>query len=96
MSLFNEIKFKPHSVGDGLSGQLFLPNGYGISVVRFKIPGSTRYGSYCDGNTWEVAILKGVPGNFEINYETEFTNDVLTYQTEEDIDEILKKLRRIH
>jgi hypothetical protein len=94
MSLFKEIKFKPHPIGVGLSGHLFLPNGYGISVVRFKLPGDTRYGSYSDEKTWEVAILKGTPKNFEISYETEFTDGVLTYQTEEDIDRILRKLRR--
>jgi hypothetical protein len=96
MSLFDNIKFEPHPVGGGKHGKLFLPNGYGISVVRFKIPGSTRYGSYCDGNTWEVAILKGTPENWEICYDTQFASDVLGYQTEDDINEILKKLRRIH
>jgi len=96
MSFFDQIVFEPHPVGQGKHGKLFLPNGYGISVVRFKIPGSVQYGSYCDGNTWEVAILKGTPDNFELCYDTEFTDDVLSYQTEEDIDLILKKLRRIH
>ena len=96
MSPFEEIKFEPHQVGEGKQGKLFLPNGYGISVVRFKIPGSTGYGSYCDGNTWEVAILKGTRDNYDLCYDTQFTSDVLGYQTEDDINEILKKLRRIH
>jgi len=42
MSFFDQIVFEPHQVGEGKQGKLFLPNGYGISVVRFKIPGSTR------------------------------------------------------
>ena len=96
MSPFEEIKFEPHQVGEGKQGKLFLPNGYGISVVRFKMPGSIGYGSYCDGNTWEVAIIKGTPDNWDITYDTQFTSDVLGYQTEDDINEILKKLRRIH
>jgi hypothetical protein len=96
MSFFSQIVFEPHPIGEGKHGKLFLPNGYGISVVRFKIPGLTGYGSYCNGNTWEVAILKGTQDNFELCYDTEFTNDVLGFQTEDDINNILGKLRRIH
>jgi hypothetical protein len=96
MSFFDQILFEPHPVGEGKHGKLFLPNGYGISVVRFKIPGSSGYGSYCDENTWEVAILKGTQNNFELCYDTEITNDVLGFQTEDDINNILGKLRRIH
>jgi len=43
-----------------------------------------------------VAIIKGTPYNWDITDDTQFTNDVLGYQTEDDINEILKKLRRIH
>ncbi len=39
MKTFNDIDFKSHPVGDGLHGLIFFPNGYGVSVVRFKING---------------------------------------------------------
>lgn len=100
MSLFNNIQFEPHPIGNGLHGKIFLPNGYGLSVVRFMIPkwndGPQQYGSYCDDETWEVAILKGTPENWELCYDTEIATDVMSYQTEEDINCILKKLRRIY
>jgi hypothetical protein len=97
MSLFKEIVFEPHPVGEGKHGKLFLPNGYGISVVRFKLPlPGNSFGSYCDDKTWEVAILKGTPDDFELCYDSEFTSNVLSYQTEDNINQILQKLRRIH
>jgi hypothetical protein len=100
MSLFDHIKFEPHPIGNGLQGKIFLPNGYGLSVVRFKIPtfneGPAQYASYCDDETWEVVILKGVPEKWELCYDTEISTDVIGYQNEEDINRILKKLRRIY
>ena len=36
MKSFKDIKFKPHSFGEGLHGVCFFENGYGVSVVRYK------------------------------------------------------------
>jgi len=100
MSLFDNIKFEPHPIGNGEHGKIFFPNGYGLSAVRFKIPtfneSPSVYASYCDDETWEVAILKGTPENWELCYDTKITNDVMGYQTKEDINRTLKKLRRIY
>ena len=95
MITFKDIEFKTHKVGEGSQGLIFFPGGYGLSIVRFKIPESTVYGSYCDDKTWEVAILKGTKNQWEICYDTELTNDVLTYQTEEDINRIIKHVIRL-
>lgn len=99
MVTFDDIEFKPHSVGEGLRGIIFFPGGYGLSVVRFKVPSPTcgvRYGSYTDDKTWEVAILKGTPDDWDICYDTQITEDVLGYQTEEDINRIIKHVLRLH
>lgn len=96
MITFDDIVFTPHKVGEGSQGLIFFPGGYGLSVVRFKIPESPRYGTYCDGNTWEVAILKGTKDQWEICYDTELTSDVLTYQTKEDINKIIKHVQRLY
>lgn len=57
-------------------------NNYGISVVSGR-------SAYTDKNgPFEVAILH----NDSITYNTELTDDVLGYQTESDIDEIIKKV----
>jgi len=96
MVTFDDIKFGPHKVGDGLHGLIFFPGGYGLSVVRFRYPGSRIYSSYTDDNTFEVAILKGTKDQWEICYNTELTNDVLGYQTKEDINRIIKHVQRLY
>jgi hypothetical protein len=96
MITFNDIEFIPNKSGNGLHGLIFFPGGYGLSVVRCKIPYSNRYSSYADDDTWEVAILKGTKDQWEICYDTELTNDVLGYQTEEDINKIIKHILRLH
>jgi hypothetical protein len=97
MVKFSDIKFKPHSMGVGLQGTIFFPGGYGISCVRFKSPFGDRYMSYTSNeDEWEVAILKGNETDWEICYDTPLTNDVLGYQTKEDIEEIMKYLIRLH
>ena len=96
MITFNDIEFRQHPTGEGSQGLIFFPGGYGLSVVRLKHPYSTRYSSYTDDKTWEVAILKGTKNHWEICYETELTNDVLTYQTEEDINRIIKHVVRLY
>ena len=96
MITFDDIVFKPHSIGNGVQGKLFFPGGYGISVVRFKLSGMS--GSYTsnDVEDYEVAILKGTEDDWEICYDTHFTNDVLGWQTKEDINKILSHLIRMH
>jgi hypothetical protein len=98
MVTFDDIKFKPHHIGDGVQGKLFFPGGYGISVVRFRFPFGSFTGSYTSDNVedYEVAILKGDENYWEICYDTHFTTDVLKYQTKEDINKILSHLIRMH
>ena len=37
MKTFKDLKFKPHRTGEGKQAVMLFPNGYGVSVVRFKI-----------------------------------------------------------
>lgn len=96
MKTFDDIEFKPHSVGDGLHGLIFFPGGYGLSVVRFRHPNASRYSSYTDDNSWEVAVIKGTKEQWEICYDTKITNDVLAYQTEDEINKIINHVMRLH
>lgn len=80
---FEDLKFKNHRdypVFDKHARHDF-PNGYGISVLTGKH-------AYCDDNTYEVAIMH----NGKLCYNTPLTDDVLGYQTKEDINKILAKL----
>lgn len=80
---FSDLKFEPHPVQPYLNTQARhdFPNGYGISVVNGEY-------AYCDENTYEVGIFK----NGHLCYDTSLTSDVLSYQTPEDINNILKVL----
>ena len=84
-------------MGVGLQGLIFFPGGYGLSIVRYKSPFGDSYMSYTSNeDEWEVAILKGDENNWDICYDTILTNDVLGYQTKENIEEIMKYLIRLH
>jgi hypothetical protein len=80
MVTFDDLQFVPHPLG-GTRARWEFDNGYGISVVHGPL-------FYCDEDTFEVAILK----DDRITYDTPLTNDVLGYQTSEDINNILKEL----
>lgn len=61
-------------------------NGYGVSVVFGEI-------FYSDGvDTYEVGILK----DGSLCYDTYITDDVLGYQDEEDVTEIMRKVQELN
>jgi len=96
MITFDNIEFKPHGVGNGVHGLIFFPGGYGLSVVRFRHPFGG--GSYTSNDTedYEVAIIKGTKNQWEICYDTKLTNDVLGFQTKEDINKIINHVQRLY
>jgi hypothetical protein len=97
MITFDDIEFKPHGIGDGIHGLLFFPGGYGLSVVRFRNPfgGGGSYTSN-DIEDYEVAIIKGTKDQWDICYDTKITNDVLGFQTKENINDIINHIMRLH
>jgi hypothetical protein len=96
MKTFNDIEFKPHSTGSGLMGRTFFENGYGISVVRFKIGSGNRYGSYTDNEyEWEIAILAGDENSSELTYNTPITDDVIGHLSSEEVTEIMKQIQEL-
>jgi hypothetical protein len=96
MKIFKDLKFKPHTDGEGLQGLMFFENGYGISVIRFKI-GSLGYGSYTNNEKeWEVAVLFGNENESELCYTTPITNDVIGHLTAKQVTEIMKKIQRLN
>jgi hypothetical protein len=85
MKTFKDLEFNPHPIGEGIHARLEFKNGYGVSVVQ------GRY-FYCDSNTYEVAIIY----QEELCYTTDLTDDVLTHQTESDIDRVMAHLQKLH
>ncbi len=80
---FNNLNFHIYKSGDGIYAHYKFPNGYGISVIR-------SFYSYSDEDTYEVAIIH----NDDITYSTPLTNDVLSYQTPEDINKLLEIIEK--
>ena len=97
MKSFKDIEFKPHSFGEGLHGVIFFPNGYGVSVVRYKAPNTTiRYSSYTSNDSeWEVAVIFGKQGNWQISYNTGITNDVIGHLTEGEVDWVMIQVQEL-
>ena len=97
MVTFDNIEFRSHTNGEGSHGLIFFPGGYGLSVVRFRNPFGGG-GSYTSNDTedYEVAIIKGTKDQWEICYDTKLTNDVLGFQTKEDINKIINHVQRLY
>ena len=95
MSRHTPAEERPHPVMPGIQRRYEFPNGYGASVVRFKMlsfmgrePG---YGSYTDNeNEWEVAVL-GPDGH--IAYDTPIGGDVVGHVKDgEELDDLLDRI----
>jgi hypothetical protein len=93
---FSDLEFQPHPIGNGVQAKHFFDNGYGISVVRFKglYYGGSSYG-YEEG-LYESAVLKGTEEKYEICYDSVITDDVLGYQTEEEVEVLLYEIENIY
>ena len=97
---FKDLEFEPHPMPSGyiplpftrnmFSGAkqavIKFENGYGVSVLFGEI-------FYSDGvDTYEVGILKD--GN--LCYDTYITDDVLGYQDEDEVTEIMRKVQEFN
>lgn len=95
MKTFRDLKFGPHPNGNGKAARLFFPNGYGVSVVRFKI-GGYLMGSYTTDDTeWELAVLKGTEDEWDLCYTTPITDDVIGHLKASDVTKIMKKVQKL-
>lgn len=83
MKTFEDLEFKSREdFGFDSQAIMHFPNGWGLSVINGDF-------AYSYPGTYEVAILN----NNVIDYSTEITDDVLGYQTPEEITEIMKELQ---
>ena len=88
---FSDLQFNPHKnyPDTGVQAKHFFDNGYGVSVVSF--PGS--YG-FRDG-LYESAVLKGTEEDWELCYNSVITDDVLGYQSEEEVEDLLRQIKNL-
>lgn len=104
MKTFKDLEFKPHPIGNGWRARLFFPNGYGISVVRFRLPSGLcvggllvdGYGSYTSNeNEWEVAIWRNIGQEWQIAYDTPIADDVIGHLDAEGVSDVMKKIQKL-
>jgi hypothetical protein len=87
---FSDLDFQPHPVwDDGIQAKHFFDNGYGVSVIRSR----NSYGG--SEGLYEAAVLKGNDDEYEVYYDTYITEDVLGYQTEEQIESVLNDIKNL-
>ena len=71
--------------GDSYNHRFKFPNGYGASVIK-------HFGSYgYEEDLFELAVLK----NGKLCYDTEITNDVIGYLRNEEVLELLEKIKEL-
>ena len=62
-------------------------NGYGASVIKHAY----SYGH--EEDLWELAVLEFYDGDYHICYDTEITDDVIGYLTDEEVRAYLDKIK---
>ena len=86
---FDDLVFEEYYSMKGLSAKMNFDNGYGVSVVRFKLS-DDWYGSYTSNeNEWELAVLY----NDKLCYDTPITDDVMGHLLKEDVTRIMKEVQ---
>jgi len=88
MKTFKDLKFKkqqPLTIASGIQAEMHFPNNYGISVIM------TPHSYGHEKGLWEVAIMH----NNSLCYDTPITNDVLGYQTDEDVTKVMKQVQAL-
>lgn len=67
-------------------------NGYGASVVN------CYYYGYCNRyKPWELAVVKfDSDDNFELDYDTDITDDVIGYLDDEEVRNLLKRISELN
>jgi len=86
--------------GEGVQCLIFFPNGFGASIVRFKIRSffsSEPAGSYgIKHGLWEMAVLKGnKEDGWSLTYDTPITDDVIGYLSEKEVSEYLEQIEAL-
>ena len=82
-----ELKFEPHpSDTSGTRAIIMFKNGFGASVIT----GTSFYTN--DSHPYEVAVIDN---DGVITYDTEITNDVLGFLSEDDVNKVLADIEAL-
>ena len=85
---FSDLQFT-NKINDGVGARTFFPNGYGASVVKHRFSYGGPEGLY------ELAVIYGNEDEWNIDYNTPITGDVLGYLTEEEVESYLNQIEEL-
>lgn len=93
---FNDLKFNPTRLSNGVQALVYFSNNYGASVVKHDFSYGNKKGLY------EIAVLvkknlscNNDKGNWIISYHTPITNDVIGSATEQEITKVLQQIAHL-
>jgi len=87
---FEDLKFKPTQINDGIQAIVKFENNYGASVVKHDYSYGGKQGLY------ELAVIKyDENGDWNICYDTPITDDVLGYLTEDNVTNYLTQIEQL-
>ena len=100
---YEDLVFEKHPApaGEGLQALEFFHNGYGISVVRLRLPepivsGCCEYFTYTSNDSeWEVAVVKGTKASWHLCYDTPITGDVIGHVTNVEVSKIMEEIQKL-
>ena len=73
----------------GVQAIFQFENGYGASVIQNEM----SYGR--EENLWELAVLEWNDGESSLCYDTDITDDVIGWQTPQQIDALLQYIQAL-
>jgi hypothetical protein len=112
MKTFKDLKFSDYmdldgnkEQRDGLHAEMFFPNGYGVSVIRFKMKlfigrpeGNWKYGSYTSNeDEWEVGICLGTESSWRLTSDTKLGSgdSVVGHLTFGGVCDLMKEIQKL-
>jgi hypothetical protein len=81
--------YKQKPLLGGLQKLYRFDNGYGASVIQH----GTSYGN--ESGLWELAVVTWNVDKYNLNYDTDITNDVIGHLTLDDVEEILARIDKL-
>lgn len=90
MKTFKDLDFKSYPCANGKQARMDFPNGFGVSIVQFKIGNS--WASYTSNeDEWEFAVFH----DGHLCYTTPITEDVIGHQSDKQITELMARVQQL-
>lgn len=87
---FKDYLLKRKLIFDGVQYLFRFPNNYGASIIKH----SGSYGS--DRDLWELAVIYfDIDDEWNLTYDTEITDDVEGYLTNQDVLDLLRRIQAL-